>query len=98
MLFTYAVLNVFISIISQAWEEVHFEAAQSGSPDQLVPNHRRARGRRLHTVMSFDDDEDDDLRAELRLAQLCTGLEAQLDEVRSVMRSLKRGQSAGGGE
>jgi hypothetical protein len=27
MLFTYAVLNVFISIIQQAWEEVHHETA-----------------------------------------------------------------------
>lgn len=72
MLFSYAVLNVFISIISQAWEEVHFEATMDGSPpDQLLPNHQfktngghlhRASGRRLHTARSMDDDVDDGLR------------------------------------
>ena len=72
MLFTYAVLNVFISIISQAWEEVHVEATMDGSPpDQLLPNHqftttesthRQARGRRLHLVRATDDAVDDDLR------------------------------------
>ena len=73
MLFSYAVLNVFISIISQAWEEVHFEATLDGSPpDQLLANHRFGRkrssrqqppqARRLHTAASMDDSEDDALR------------------------------------
>ena len=70
MLFTYAVLNVFISIISQAWEEVHFEATMDGSPpDQLLPNHqfirkdsRRSRARGLrHSAGSMDDGGGDSL-------------------------------------
>ena len=90
MLFTYAVLNVFISIISQAWEEVHFEATMDGSPpDQLLPNHRfkgretaahrRVRGRRLHTAGSMDEVGDDGLRYNimislLHLRDVCTNV------------------------
>eukprot|EP01043_Picozoa_sp_COSAG02_P000029 COSAG02_NODE_1_length_108762_cov_456.708287_29_plen_669_part_00 len=72
MLFSYAVLNVFISIISQAWEEVHFEALVDGSPpDQLLPDHQfgrrggrhsRPRGSQMNTVGSTGDADDGSFR------------------------------------
>ena len=72
MLFTYAVLNVFISIISQAWEEVHFEALVDGSPpDQLLPGHRfsrkagrhlRPRESQMHMGSATGDGDGDSVR------------------------------------
>lgn len=118
MLFSYAVLNVFISIISQvrlaacclqfalqpqplltrrlmqAWEEVHHEAKTDGSPpDQLLPDHRRSRGRRLHSVGPMNVSADDDLRTELQLSKLAAGLESQLMEVRAVVLKLQQEQA-----